>query len=122
MYEIEWADNGVYWKYFGDITGREIIEGSQLIYEDPRFTKINYKLIDFLDTYSISLSKAEAAEIAILHKTAALSNASIENAVVASSNGELAKKFSFFFSHLCWEFFVFHDREKGNHWFSSKCK
>ena len=77
MYEIEWANDGVYWKYFGDITGREIIEGSQLIYEDPRFTKLSYKLIDFLDIYSISLSKAEAAEIAILHKAAALSNTNI---------------------------------------------
>ena len=121
LYKIEWADNGVYWKYYGDISGREIIEVSQLIYDDPRFAKIKYKLVDFLDIDSINISKDEAAEIVGLHKAAALSNGNIENAVVTSSNGELANKFAFFFSNLCWEFFVFQDREKGNNWLTSKC-
>jgi len=121
MYEIEWGDNGVYWKYHGDISGGEIIEVSQLIYSDPRFDKIKYKLVDFLDIDSISLSKDEAAKIVSLHKAAALSNGNIENAVVTSSNGELANKFAFFFSSLCWEFFVFQDRDKGNNWLASKC-
>ena len=121
MYKIEWADNGVYWRYYGDISGKEIIEVSQLIYSDPRFVTIEYKLVDFLDIDSISLSKVEAAEIVGLHKAAALSNGNIKNAVVTSSNGELANKFAYFFSSLCCEFFVFQDREKSNNWLSSKC-
>jgi len=121
VYEVEWRDNGVYWKYYGDISGSEIIEVSQLIYGDPRFTEIKYKLVDFLDIYSVDLSKAEAAIIVKLHKAAALSNRSIENAVVACSNGELANKFMFFFSSLCWELLVFQDREKGSGWLASKC-
>lgn len=121
MYKIEWENNGVYWKYYGDISGKEIIQVSQLIYNDPRFSKIKYKLVDFLDIDSIKLSKEEAAVIVGLHRKAALSNNHIENAVVTSSNGELANKFAFFFSNLCWEFFVFQDREKGNNWLTRKC-
>ena len=121
MYEVEWGDNGVYWKYYGDISGSEIIEVSQLIYGDPRFVEIKYKLVDFLDIDSVDLSKAEAAKIVKLHKAAALSNRNIENAVVACSNGELANKFMFFFSSLCWELLVFQDREKGSGWLASKC-
>jgi len=121
LYKIEWADNGVYWKYYGDISGREIIEVSQLIYDDPRFVKIKYKLVDFLDIDSIKLSQEEEAEIVGLHKAAALSNGNIENAVVTRSNGELANKFAYFFSSLCSEFCVFQDRDKGNNWLSSKC-
>lgn len=121
MYKVEWEDNCVYWKYYGNITGKEIIQVSQLIYGDPRFAKIKYKLVDFLDIDSIRLSKKEAAVIVDLHKKAALSNTSIETAVVTSSNGELANKFAFFFSNLCREFFVFQDREKGNDWLASKC-
>jgi len=121
VYEVEWGDNGVYWKYYGDISGSEIIEVSQLIYGDPRFAEIKYKLVDFLDIDSVNLSKAEAAIIVKLHKAAALSNRSIENAVVTCSNGELANKFTFFFSSLCWEFLVFQDREKGSGWLASKC-
>ena len=121
MYKIEWADNGVYWRYYGDISGREIIEVSKLIYSDPRFVTIEYKLVDFLDIDSISLSKVEATEIVGLHKAAALSNGNIKNAVVTSSNSELANKFAYFFSSLCCEFFVFRDREKGNNWLGSKC-
>ena len=121
MYKIEWADNGVYWKYYGDISGTEIIEVSQLIYSDSRFVYMEYKLVDFLDIDSISLSKVEAAEIVSLHKAAALSNGNIKNAVVTSSNAELANKLTYFFSSLCWEFFVFQDREKGNNWLSSQC-
>jgi len=121
LYKIEWANNGIYWQYYGDITGKEIIEVSQLIYTDPRFSKLKYKLVDFLDIDSISLSKVETAEIVDLHKAAALSNGNIENAVVTSSNGELANKFAFFFSSLCWEFFVFQDRDKGSNWLSNRC-
>lgn len=121
MYKIEWADNGLYWQYYGDISGKEIIEVSRLIYGDPRFAKVKYKLVDFLDINSINLSKDEEADIVGLHKAAALSNGNIESAVVACSNGELANKFTYFFSSLCWEFFVFQDREKGNSWLSSKC-
>jgi len=121
VYKIEWEDNGVYWKYYGDISGKEIIEVSKLIYGDPRYATMKYKLVDFLDIDSIKLNKAEAAEIVSLHKAAALSNASIENAVVTSSNGELANIFAAFFSILCWEFYVFHDREKGNKWLARKC-
>ena len=120
MYEIEWADNGIYWKYCGDVSGKEIIEVSQLIYGDPRFAKLKYKLVDFLDIDTIDLSKDEAAKIVRLHKTAVLSNRNIETAVVSSSNSELANKFTYFFSSLCWEFLVFQDREKGHNWFASK--
>jgi len=120
VYEVEWGDKRVYWKYYGDISGSEIIEISQLVYGDPRFAEIKYKLVDFLDIDSINLSRVEAAKIVKLHKAAALSNRNIENAVVACSNAELANKFTFFFSSLCWEFFVFQDREKGNNWFASK--
>lgn len=116
MYKIDWEDNGVYWKYHGDISGKEIIEVSKLIYNDPRYGHIKYKLVDFLDIESISLSKDEVAEIISLHRAAAINNSNIENAVVTSSNGELANKFAMFFSNLCSEFYVFQDREKGNKW------
>lgn len=120
MHEILWENNGVYWKYHGDISGKEIIEVSKLIYGDPRFRNIKYKLVDFLDIESIKLSKDEVEEIVNLHRAASLSNTNIENAVVTSSNGELANKFAVFFSNLCWEFYVFQDREKGNKWLTRK--
>jgi len=121
VYEIEWAKNGVYWKYSGDVSGSEIIEVSQLIYDDPRYAALKYKLVDFLDVESVNLNRDEILIIVNSHKSAALSNRNIETAVISHSNSELANKFTFFFSNQCWEFLVFQDREKGNSWLSSKC-
>ena len=52
-YDLVWEDNGVYWKYSGNVTGQEIIDASTSIYGDVRFITLKYKFVDFIDVEMI---------------------------------------------------------------------
>ena len=122
MYKFEWEDNGAYWKYHGNVSGREIINASKVIYGDPRFDDLKYKLVDFLDVDTINMDENEVTEIACQHRAAEKSNSNIKNAIVArlGSVTELANKFAALFSDSCWEVQVFQDRDKANKWLARK--
>lgn len=84
----------MYWKYSNKVAGKELLEASTVIYGDPRFSEIRYKLADFLDVEIVDVDKEDIIRIACQHRAAVLSNARVKNAIAMSSkNNELAKKF-----------------------------
>ena len=99
-YTMEWENKGVYWKYSGIVTGKEIVEGSTAIYGDSRFDSLAYKLVDFLDVQNVEMDKTEVALIAYQHQAAERSNPYIKNAIVIKSDNTLANKFAEFFMIL----------------------
>lgn len=115
---MAWEEKGVYWKYSGDVSGQEIVDASAVIYGDPRFDTITYKLVDFLDATSMSLSDQEIAVIAHQHKAAEISNPRVKNAIVMTFGADLAEKFAAFFTDSSWEVKVFDDLETANQWVS----
>ena len=117
MYKLEWESKGAYWKYYGDVSGREIIEASKIIYGDPRFDDLKYKLVDFLDTESIQIGINEITEIAVQHKAAAITNPNIKTAIVIKdSNKEIALSFASFFKDSSWEVKIFRDLNEARNW------
>lgn len=121
MYSLEWEPNGVYWKYYGDVSGKEIIEASIIIYSDPRFDNLRYKMVDFLDTQSIQMDADEIAEIAYQHRAAALSNLDVKTAIVTTESGiKKALSFASFFKDSSWEVKVFQDLAEANNWAGRK--
>jgi hypothetical protein len=120
-HKLIWEPKGVYWNYYGKVSGKEIIETSTAIYGDPRFDELRYKLVDFLDVETVDVDHDEVAQIAYLHRAAALSNLRIKNAIVIKSNAnanalELVNEFSAFFSDSSWEVQVFHSLDEANDW------
>lgn len=116
-YELDWEQNGIYWKYYGKVTGDEVVEASTSIYSDPRFDTLKYKLVDFLDIVNMDIEKEHIALIAYQHRSAQRSNPYIKNAIVVSpEGGGLANKFASFFKDSYWEVKVFHDIEEANQW------
>ena len=120
-YQLHWEPNGVYWKYYGIVIGKEIINATTIIYGDPRFDNLKYKLLDFLDAENIKIDDLEIAKIAYQHRAAQLSNPNVKNAlVVKPESTALANKFSDLLSGSNWEVQVFHDLEAANTWVGRK--
>ena len=115
--KLLWEPMGVYWKYYGKVSGKEIIDASTSIYGDPRFDNLKYKLVDFLDIEAIDMDEYEVAQIAYQHKAAEISNQNIKNAIVVRSDSrELADKFCSFFDDSNWKVRVFQDMDEANVW------
>jgi hypothetical protein len=120
-YQLDWEEKGIYWKYYGSVTGKEVVEASTSIYSDPRFDTLKYKLVDFLDAENIDIEQEQVALIAYQHRSAQRSNPYIKNAIVVSAEGGgLAKKFASFFDNSFWEVKVFHDLDEANKWLGRK--
>ena len=120
-HQLTWEPKGVYWKYSGKVTGAEIIETSTVIYGDPRFDDLRYKLVDFIDIESINMDDNDIAKIACLHRAAGLSNPGIKNALLISANtSKLANKFAAFFEKSPWDVQIFQEIDKANNWIDRK--
>ena len=120
-YKLDWEQNGVYWKYYGKVSGKEIIEASTSIYGDPRFDTLKYKLVDFLDAETIKMDKDEVALIAYQHRSAERSNPYVQNAIVIKPSGnEMANNFAAFFRDSSWEVQIFQNLDEANNWLGRK--
>lgn len=116
-YKLVWEDKGVYWKYFGIISGDEVIEASTMIYGEPRFDTLKYKLVDFLGVDKLDINRDQVALIAYQHRSAQRSNPYIKNAIVVNPQGAgLANNFADFFKDAFWEVKVFHNLDEANTW------
>ncbi len=115
-YKLNWEPDGVYWEYYGKVSGKEIIETSTSIYGDERFDTLKYKLVNFLGAESIEMNDDEVALIAHQHRTAERSNPNIKSAIVIKSGREIADKFASFFTDSFWEVKVFQDLDEANNW------
>ena len=96
-YELIWEENGVYWKYSGNVTGSEIVDASTSIYGDPRFSTLKYKFVDFLDVDSVEIDKRQLALIAYQHLAAERGNPYLKNAILIKSGRKMAYEFAAFF-------------------------
>ena len=116
-YTLTWEPKGVYWKYTGNVSGKEIIKASTEIYGDPRFDNLKYKLADFTDVELIEISNEEIKLITFQHSASAKSNANIKNAIVIDSGDERAKLFAdYLMNESAWEVRVFDHLEEANQW------
>ncbi|RDH84645.1 MAG: hypothetical protein DIZ80_04020 [endosymbiont of Galathealinum brachiosum] len=117
MHKLIWESEGVYWKYHGDVTGKEVIDASVSIYSDSRFDEISYKLVDFSDVVTIQMDANEIATVACMHKAAALSNPYIKTAIIINDvKNQRAKYFTSFFKGSNWEVEIFEDLSKAYDW------
>lgn len=116
-HKLIWEPKGVYWKYYGQVSGKEVIGASTEIYGDPRFDDLKYKLVDFTDVEIFNMNNDEMLQIACQHKAANLSNPNIKNALISNEKTkDLSEKFSAFFKGSTWEVQVFQDINEANEW------
>lgn len=121
-FNIAWEkSNGLYWEYYGNISGVDVLKASMLAYGDMRFEELKYKLVNFLNIKSIDMTEDEAFAIAERHKAAEMYNSNIKNAIVVNSKtSKLANKFAESFSNSRWDVRVFHTLDEANDWLGRK--
>lgn len=118
-YELVWEDNGVYWKYSGNVVGNEIIDASTSIYGDARFITLKYKFVDFFDVESFEMHQSQLALIAYQHLAAERANPYLKNAILIKPDhkiAQMAHKFAAFFRKSSWEVQVFTNLNEANKW------
>jgi len=120
-HKLIWEPKGVYWRYFGKVSGLDVLEATMLVYGDSRFEELKYKLVSFIDVESIDMTEGEVSAIASRHKAAEKYNPYIKTAILLrSKTNALANKFSALFSDSRWDVQVFDDLDKANDWLDRK--
>ena len=118
-YELAWEDNGVYWKYSGNVSGNEIIDASTSIYGDARFIALKYKFVDFLDVVNFEIDHSKLALIDYQHLAAERANPYLKNVILIKPGQmftQMANEFAAFFNKTSWEVRVFTDLNEANDW------
>lgn len=79
-----WDRNGVSWKYWGVVSGEELLESNQEIYGDPRFDEMLYQVVDLSEVERFDVDEEDMMIVAANDKAAARSNPNVRIAIVAS--------------------------------------
>ena len=84
-YTTEWEDHGVYWRYWGIVSGKELINSNLDIYGDERFDRMKYQIVDLTRVSSFNVTRDDMLKVAAYDRAAALSNPRVKVAVIAQS-------------------------------------
>ena len=93
-YTNSWESEGLYRKFFGEISGDEILESNFELHANPNFKTIKYIINDFLEVtaYSIesSYTKAYASSDAVISNSKGKLNIALvvdQDELIALANG-----------------------------------
>ncbi len=84
-YEITWEPpSGVIKRYFGHVTGKELLAAVTKTESDERFGALRYVINDFCDCTELDVSPVVVEEVEAIEQFAALTNPNIQIAFVAT--------------------------------------
>lgn len=117
-YNINWTKSCVEWKYFGFLTGKEILESNNAIYGDERFDELKYQIVDLSGVDFFDVSEHDMQHMAALDKAAAKSNPNVRVAVIApiGKAQEVANAYTKYSQVSTWESASFETREEAINW------
>ncbi len=117
-YDTRWEPKGVHWRFFGRVSGLEVLQSNLEAYGDPRFTEIKYEIADFLEIDSLDMKPSEVKKLAYLDKAAAKSNPHIRVALVARREAieKHARLHADYAVYSDWETEVFESLDEARAW------
>ena len=107
-YEHTWEERGVYRRYYGTITGGELLKAVEEVGGDPRFDRIRYVLNDCLGVEQVKITHDEIELVAAIDKGASLSNSDIKVAIVAT--GQVVLELATLYSDLSDQYMIYPTR------------
>lgn len=84
-YATEWETRGVVWRFWGVVTGDELLQSNHEIYGDERFDRLAYQIVDLTRVEQFAVSEDDMLVMAASDRAAALSNGNIHVAVAAKN-------------------------------------
>lgn len=99
-YEVRWEARGAIKRFFGDVSGTDMIRPVVEIEADPRFDTLKYVINDFLAATSVSARTDDVDYVAAADAGAARTNPDILVAVVTTSPDVIAMTTQYTTSNL----------------------
>lgn len=117
-YDTRWEAKGLYWRFHGEVSGREILQSNLDAYGDPRFEDLKYQIADFLEIELLEMEPIEVKKIAYLDNAAAKSNPRIRVAIVAQRESieKYAALVEGYSGYSHWETEVFENLGEARAW------
>lgn len=89
-FEISWEPRGVYRRYFGQLSGHDLVASFSATHDDERFERLRYNINDFLGVEGLDLDESVLVHVAAVTHGAFVSNPKIKAAVVITQPELLA--------------------------------
>lgn len=94
-FELEWEPRGVVKRYFGRVTGEEVLAAGIQSQGDHRFDRNRYAINDFLDCTEFVFDQKVLDEVAAFAGAAEISNPNMRIAIVATLPAVVAATMGF---------------------------
>lgn len=127
-YKTTWENEGIFFKFTGDIGLEEINEANNEAYPDDRFKDIKYFIWDMTDVKNLELNeiKTEIDDIvhsAITDKVASLSKPSLKGALIGKDK-DVRKTIEYYIAassilKSSWKLKLFINAESARKWINS---
>jgi len=117
-YSTTWSTDGVAWRYWGRVTGEELLQSNREVYGDARFRGIRYQIVDLMNVDRFDVSSYDMAVLAKMDHAAARVTPSVRVAVAAAS--DLIRMLSIYYeaesADSPWEHHIFESLSEAQMW------
>lgn len=117
-YKHVWEDKGLYRKYSGRVSGKEITQAVEEVHGHALFDSIRYVINNCLDVTQTDITSSEVTVLAALDKAAARSNPNIKIAIVATDSTiqKLAELYGDLIKHSPYTSKIFTNLDEARAW------
>ncbi|MBT4889281.1 MAG: hypothetical protein HON65_06985 [Rhodospirillales bacterium] len=117
-YEIQYEDNGVYWRFYGDVIYNDLLAVNKDVWGSPKWGLLRYQIVDFLEAQAILISKEEAILIAHMDIASAKSTNEMRVACIADQQPiiEMCEVYKQTMTAEGWEVEIFNTLEAARGW------
>lgn len=85
-FELVWETRGVYKRFYGQVTGEDLLHSVTKVESDHRFDDLRFVINDFLGVDEFSVTEENVLMISAIDSAAATSNPNIRIAIVATDS------------------------------------
>lgn len=119
-YKTSWEENGIVWKFYGDVTAEEIENANDEFYRDERSDTTSYQIIDALEVNHVEWNDIDIKEMAAQDKGASLLLNKIRVAYISTNENITAVLEKYIeisrILNSSWEFKGFTQLESAREW------
>jgi hypothetical protein len=83
-FELTWEPRGVYRRYFGRLSGHDLVASFSATHDDERFDRLRYNINDFLGVEGLTIQEDVLVHVAAVTHGAFVSNPKITVALVVT--------------------------------------
>ncbi len=117
-FEAKWEDEGVYWRFYGTVSGEDVLRSNRTLYHSPRLDRTRYQVADFLEVESIHATVEDARKLAAYDTAMCVTKPEMRVAVVMKDEiiGALSEIYKAHMDGSPWDTQLFSDVDDAFAW------